>query len=64
MRKIRMLLAASIVAVPLAAVTAGPAAACPTDACSRLDCWANNPVIVTDDAIFFSQEPVVECGWH
>jgi hypothetical protein len=62
MRKIRMLLVASFAAVPLAAITAGPAAACPGHACvGQGICWVNRPVTVTHDAIFFHDGPLVGC---
>jgi hypothetical protein len=65
MRKTRMLLAAAILAVPLAGMTAQPAAACPTDACSRINCWANSPVTAIGDdlTVYFNDKPPVECGW-
>ncbi|HEV2754500.1 MAG TPA: hypothetical protein VG318_01830 [Actinomycetota bacterium] len=57
MRKIRILLAAVFMAVPLAAVTAGPAAACPDGACGK--CKVNSPISV--GTLEPSGRPLVEC---
>ena len=60
MRKTRMLLAASLVAVPLATVTAQPASACPQNPC-RPACHLNPPVYVDGDQIVVSDRDLVEC---
>jgi hypothetical protein len=59
MRKVRILLAAAYMAVPLAAVTAQPAAACPDGACSK--CRVNSPVTVGGGSVSPSGRPLVEC---
>ncbi len=60
MRKLRILLAATFMAVPLAAVTAGPAVACPDGACPGR-CKVNPPFYVVGDTIYPSNRPLVEC---
>lgn len=60
MRKIRMLLAAALVAVPLTTVTAQPAAACPQYPCHGA-CHFNPPVYVSGDQIVVSDRPLIEC---
>ena len=60
MRKIRMLVAAVVMAVPVIAVTAGPAAACKQYPCPGA-CHINPPVTVSGDAIYFSDRRLVEC---
>lgn len=59
MRKIRILLAAAFMAVPLAAVTAQPAAACPDGGCGK--CKVNPPVTVSGTDVSLSNRPLVEC---
>lgn len=61
MRKVRMLLAAALAAVPLAAVTAQPAAACPTHGGCGGACHLNAPVYVEGDTVYFSDRPLIEC---
>jgi hypothetical protein len=60
MRKIRTLLAGVLLAVPVVAITAGPAAACKQYPCPAA-CKLNPPVYVYDDAIVFSDRDLVEC---
>lgn len=61
MRKIRLLLVAALAAVPLAAVTASPAAACPTQSGCPSRCKVNPPFYVEGDVIYPSGRPLVEC---
>lgn len=60
MRKIRTLVAAVVMAVPVIAVTAGPAAACKQQPCPGA-CRINPPVYMSGDAIYFSDRDLVEC---
>lgn len=61
MRKLRMLLAAMVVAVPVAGMTASPAAACPTHGGCPSRCKVNPPFYVDGDTIYPSGRPLVEC---
>lgn len=61
MRKVRMLLVAALAAVPLTAVTAQPATACPTHGGCPSRCDVNPPFYVEGDVIYPSNRPLVEC---
>lgn len=60
MRKIKILAAAAFMALPMGAVAAPPAAACPDGACGK--CRVNKPVEVDPDGtITISDRRLVEC---
>ncbi len=61
MRKLRILLAAAVMAVPLAAITAQPAAACPTHGGCPGRCKVNPPIVVEGDTFYLSDRPLLEC---
>lgn len=62
MRKVRMLLVAALAAVPFGAITAGPAAACPTHGGCPSRCKVNPPYYVSEGGdIYPSNRPLVEC---
>lgn len=60
MRKIRVMVAAAVLAMPIGLVTASPAAACPQYPC-RPVCKFNPPVYVSGDDIVISDRPLWEC---
>jgi hypothetical protein len=60
MRKIRILLAGAIAAVPLALVTASPAMACKQQPCPPA-CKLNPPVYVSGDQVYISDRDLIEC---
>ncbi len=60
MRKIRVLVAAAILAVPVGLFTASPAAACKQQPCPGA-CKVNPPFYVDGDVIVPSNRPLVEC---
>lgn len=60
MRKIRILLAGVLAAMPLALVTASPAQACRMDPCHAA-CHFNPPVYVEGDQVYFSDRDLFEC---
>lgn len=60
MRKTRMLLVAVLMAFPIVAVTAGPAAACKQHPCPPV-CKLNPPVYVQGDEIVVSDRDLIEC---
>ncbi len=61
MRKVKILIAAALMAVPVGAVTAQPAAACPTHGGCPGACRVNKPVTVDGDTITISDRPLIEC---
>jgi hypothetical protein len=60
MRKIRVTVAAAVLAVPIGLVTASPAAACKQHPCPPV-CKFNPPVYVSGDEIIISDRPLWEC---
>jgi hypothetical protein len=60
MRKVRILVAAAIAAVPLALVTASPAAACKQHPCPGV-CKLNSPVYVEGGEVYLFDRDLVEC---
>lgn len=60
MRKIRVILAGVVLAVPLGLVTASPAAACKQHPCPPV-CKLNSPVVVNGDQIELNDRPLFEC---
>jgi hypothetical protein len=60
MRKIRVMVAAAVLAVPIGVVTASPAAACKQHPCQPV-CKFNPPVYVDGDQIAVSNRPLWEC---
>ena len=60
MRKIRVIVAAAVLAVPIGVVTASPAAACKQYPCPPA-CKFNSPVYVSGDQIELSNRPLWEC---
>lgn len=60
MRKIRTILAATLLAVPIGVMTASPAAACKQQPCPAA-CKFNPPVYVSGDVIVVNDRPIFEC---
>lgn len=60
MRKIRVLLAGVLAAVPLALVTASPASACKQQPCPPA-CRLNPPVYIDGDQVYLSGRDLIEC---
>jgi hypothetical protein len=61
MRKVKILVAAALMAIPMGAVTAQSAAACPTHGGCPGACHVNKPVTVEGDQITISDRPLIEC---
>ncbi len=60
MRRISVLLAGVIAAVPLALAGASPAAACKQHPCPGV-CKVNPPVYVVGDEVYLSDRDLIEC---
>ncbi len=60
LRKVRILVAAALAAVPLATMAARPASACPQYPC-HTRCDVNPPFYVEGDVIYPSNRPLLDC---